>query len=260
MDPHVITLPGPLRYFVVKAIAIRRSKTSSAAYDKIWTSSGGPLRDHAEALAQRVRQATSLPVEVGMRYGRPSFADAHESLKATCDEVLVITAYPQYANSTYQSTVERLKDVFSDVRTLITPPYFQEPAFIEAHKAQINEHVATDADHLLLSFHGVPELHIRRADTSRSHCLQREDCCAVEHACHETCYRFQCLRTADLLKDAIAISDVGLVSIQTRSGKMATTLYHRPRETISRKWSSKSGGCVSFLHIGQHRDAIRDRV
>ena len=216
MDPHVITLPGALRYLVVKAIAARRSKASSEAYAKIWTSSGGPLRDHAEALARCVSQSTSLPVEVGMRYGRPSFADAYKSLKTTCDEVLVIAAYPQYADSTYQSTVDRLKEVFTDIRTLITRPYYQDPAFIQAHKALLSEHVPTDADHLLLSFHGVPELHIRSADASRSHCLQSEDCCAIEHASNATCYRFQCLRTAALIRDAVAVPTS--ISFQSRLG------------------------------------------
>ena len=216
MDPRVISLPGPLRYPVVKAIAMRRSAQSAASYAKIWTSSGGPLRDHAESLAQLVRESTSLTVEVGMRYGTPSFEDAHEAMKEICDEVLVISAYPHYAESTYESTVERLKEVFCDIRTLITRPYFEEPAFIDAHIALLNTHLAADIDHLLLSFHGVPELHIRNADKSRNHCLKADDCCANPHPCQATCYRFQCLRTAKLLSDAVSIPTS--ISFQSRLG------------------------------------------
>lgn len=216
MDPRVITLPRPLRYVVVKAIAKRRSAQSAAAYEKIWTSGGGPLRKHAEALAQRVRAATSLAVEVGMRYGTPSFEDAHKLLKETCEEVLVISAYPHYAGSTYESTVERLKEIFSDIRTLITRPYFEEPEFISAHTALLNTHLATDIDHLLLSFHGVPELHIRKADESERHCLQVDECCAVSHPCQATCYRFQCLRTAELISNGISVSTS--VAFQSRLG------------------------------------------
>ena len=216
MDPHVIALPGPLRYLVVKAIAMRRSAQSAAAYAKIWTSSGGPLRDHAETLAQHVREATSLPVEVGMRYGKPSFEDAHKAMKEICDEILVISAYPHYADSTYQSTVERLKEVFTDIRTLITQPYFEEPAFINAHIELLNEHLEADIEHLLLSFHGVPELHIRKADESRSHCLEAEDCCGIPHPCQATCYRFQCLRTAKLLGEAVSMPTS--ISFQSRLG------------------------------------------
>lgn len=216
MDPRVITLPGPLRYLVVKAIAMRRSAQSAAAYEKIWTSSGGPLRDHAESLAQHVRESTSLQVEVGMRYGMPSIEDAYEAMKTTCDEVLVISAYPHYADSTYKSAVEHLKSVFADTRTLITRPYFDEPDFIAAHVALLNAHIASDIEHLLLSFHGVPELHIRKADESRSHCLQADDCCTNPHPCQATCYRFQCFRTATLLSAAVALPTS--VSFQSRLG------------------------------------------
>ncbi len=216
MDPHVITLPQPLRYLLVKTIAKRRSVDSAAAYAKIWTPTGGPLRDHAELLAQRVREATSLPVEIGMRYGEPSFEQARELLNDVCDEVLVISAYPHYAESTYESTVEQLKHVFSDMRTYITPPYFQDPAFIAAHVELLNEHVLPDVDHLLFSFHGVPELHIRRADQSRRHCLQIDDCCEREHPTQVTCYRFQCLRTAKLLRDRVSIPTS--IAFQSRLG------------------------------------------
>ena len=216
MDPRVFSLPNPLRYLVVKAITISRSAASSAAYAKIWTPTGGPLRDHAEALARRLREITSLPIQVGMRYGRPSFVDAYSSLKVTCDEVLVISAYPHYADSTYLSTVEKLKEVFAGMRTFITRPYYEEPAFIDAHVALLNEHVPPDSDHLLLSFHGVPELHIRQADKSKNHCLTTDNCCEIEHASHATCYRYQCLRTAKLLSDAVSVPTS--VSFQSRLG------------------------------------------
>lgn len=216
MDPYVITLPGPLRYLLVKAIAKRRSVQSAKAYAQIWTSSGGPLRDHAESLAQCVRASTSLFVAVGMRYGKPSFEDAYRILKPACDEILVISAYPQYADSTYKSTVERLKDVFSDTRTFITRPYFEDPAFADAHATLLKAHIAIDVDHLLLSFHGVPELHIRKADLSRDHCLKGDDCCEIPHPTQSTCYRYQCLRTAALLSDAVAVPTT--VAFQSRLG------------------------------------------
>ena len=248
MDPNVITLPTPLRYFLVKMIANRRSMQSAAAYAQIWTSSGGPLRDHAEGLAQCVRASTGLLVAVGMRYGKPSFEDAHKTLKGKCDEVLVISAYPHYADSTYKSTVERLKVVFADTRTFITRPYFEEPSFLAAHEAILREHIAADVDHLLLSFHGVPELHIRKADTSGSHCLRHHECCTIPHPTQATCYRYQCLRTATMLNDAVSVPTS--VSFQSRLGP-ATWL--RPYTVDVVRDLAKSGvrnlavACPSFI-------------
>ena len=248
MDPHVVSLPKPLRYVLVKAIAKRRSPQSAAAYAKIWTSSGGPLRDHAESLARRVRESTSLPVAVGMRYGTPTFEDAYKLLNKACDEVLVISAYPHYADSTYKSTFERLKVVFADIRTLITRPYFEEPAFIDAHAAILKKHIADDVDHLLLSFHGVPELHIRKADKSGSYCLQRDDCCASSHPTQVTCYRYQCFRTATLLRDEVSVPSS--VSFQSRLGPAAWLKPYTTntvRELAERGVRNLAVACPSFI-------------
>ena len=216
MDPFVITLPSILRYLLVKTIAKTRSPSSAAAYAKIWTPTGGPLRDHAEQLAEKLRQSTSLPVAVGMRYGHPSFQEAYEYLKGECDETLVISAYPHYAGSTFKSSVERLKQVFGDMQTLITRPYFSEPGFIDAHVDRLREYISSDVEHLLFSFHGVPEAHIRLSDPSRQHCLRVTGCCELEHSSHQTCYRHQCLRTAELLGKQVDIPTT--VAFQSRLG------------------------------------------
>ena len=243
-----MTLPSPLRYLVVKAIVMRRSAPSAAAYARIWTTTGGPLRDHTEALAQHVRESTSLPVEVGMRYGEPSFEDAYGLLQTQCDEVLVISGYPHYADSTYRTSVEQLKIVFADIRTLITRPYYHEPGFIDAHNALLSEHIAKDVDHLLLSFHGVPEVHIRRADRSRDHCLRASDCCATDHASHATCYRYQCLRTAELLSASVLVPSS--VAFQSRVGP---TTWLQPYTVDAVRHLAESGvrnlaiACPSFI-------------
>ena len=248
MDPYVISLPGPLRYLLVKTIAKRRSEKSAKAYARVWTSSGGPLRDHANSLAQCVRASPSLPVAVGMRYGTPSFEDAHKLLEPSCDEVVVISAYPQYADSTYKSTVERLKAVFADTRTLITRPYFDEPFFIDAHSALLREHIASDVDHLLLSFHGVPELHIRKADASQNHCLKHDDCCEMPNPTQATCYRYQCLRTAALLRDAVSVPTT--VAFQSRLG-LASWLKpytdEKVRELAESGVRNLAVACPSFI-------------
>lgn len=217
MDPHVVTLPTPLRYLLVKAIARTRCHASAAAYAAIWTNSGGPLRDHAQQLAQKVRQATGLPVAVGMRYGEPSFAEAVNELREHCDDILVISAFPQYAKSTYASSVQCLQQVTHDISVHITAPYYADSAYIHAYRNLLAKHLASDVEHLLFSFHGIPEMHLRQTDESGAHCLRSKHCCDSAHPSHARCYRFQCLTTARLLGEGQAVPTS--VSFQSRLGR-----------------------------------------
>lgn len=217
MDPLVIALPKPLRYVLVKNIARTRCRTSAQAYESIWTDTGGPLRDHANLLADRVRDATELPVAVGMRYGEPNFEDAYASIKDDCDELLVVTAFPQYAASTYGTAVEQLRKVIKDKPTWIMRPFFNDAGFLAAYRSLLQQQLPDDIEHLLFSFHGIPELHLRRADVSRQHCLKHPDCCEGAHATHATCYRHQCLATARALSEVVSVP--ATVAFQSRLGR-----------------------------------------
>ena len=222
MDPRVITLPYPIRYLLVKAITRKRQHTSAEAYTKIWTATGGPLRDHSNALATLVSDATSLPVAVAMRYGEPSFEAALEALKDDCDEVLIVSPYPQFAESTFVSMIEHAKKVFKSKNLLVTQPFYDEAKFVEAHANQLQSHIKDDTDHLLCSFHGIPLRQIRAADSSGQHCLKKDDCCKQSHEAQSTCYRYQCLHTAEAI--AANISVPYSVSFQSRLGRAAWLL------------------------------------
>jgi len=77
----------------------------------------------------------------------------------------------------------------------VIAPYYDDPDYIEALAARSREYLDRDFDHLLFSFHGVPERHLRKSDPTGRHCLASPDCCEGSHPAHATCYRAQCLRT-----------------------------------------------------------------
>ena len=85
----------------------------------------------------------------------------------------------------------------------------------------VEEHLPPDWDHLLLSYHGLPERHITQADPTGAHCLKREACCAIQSPAHATCYRHQALRASELLMRRLDI-DVSRysVSFQSRLGRL----------------------------------------
>jgi ferrochelatase len=225
MDGRVIDTPWLLRLFVVGMILISRPKESGHAYEKIWTREGSPLvvisRHVQELLQRRVR----APVELAMRYQNPSIKSAVENLAAKgVKEVLLIPLFPHYAMSSYESAVVRVREVVArlspQMKVTVQPPYFDDADYIAALVASAADYLKKDYDHLLFSFHGIPERHIKKSDTTGCHCLATPNCCETPSPAHATCYRAQCLKTAALFTEKAGVpAGKWSVSFQSRLGK-----------------------------------------
>ena len=214
-DPRVISLPAPLRFLLLWLVILPfRPKKSAEAYRKVWTPEGSPLLVHSRALQAAVQQELGplVQVELAMRYQEPSLQGALQRLRnAALDRVVVFPLYPQYAASSWGSTAEEVMRLAArewDVPTLsFIPPFFGEPRFIAACAEVARARLAAFApDKVVMSFHGLPEEHVRRSDASGGrHCLARADCCAHVGPENRNCYRAQCHATARLLAAALEL-------------------------------------------------------
>jgi protoporphyrin/coproporphyrin ferrochelatase len=225
MDGRVIDVAWPIRRFIVGTILIKRPAESAHAYEKIWTKEGSPLvvtsRHASEALQKRV----SVPVELAMRYQSPSIESAIKKLAAKgADDVLLIPLFPHYAMSSYETAVVRVQELAAKLapgmKITVQPPYYDAPDYIDALVASAEPFLKQDYDHLLFSYHGIPERQIKKSDTTGCHCLARPDCCEVASPAHATCYRAQCYKTtaAFVAKAGVPTSKYS-VSFQSRLGK-----------------------------------------
>ncbi|HTV75523.1 MAG TPA: ferrochelatase, partial [Candidatus Baltobacteraceae bacterium] len=98
--------------------------------------------------------------------------------------------------------------------------YFDDADYIAALVASAAEFLKQDYDHLLFSFHGIPERHIKKSDTTGCHCLATPDCCETPSPAHATCYRAQCFKTAALFIEKSGMpAGKWSVSFQSRLGK-----------------------------------------
>lgn len=225
MDPRVLDVAWPLRRFIVGMILLRRPKESAHAYGKIWTPEGSPLIVTSRRLQQALQERLPVPVELAMRYQNPSIRDAVRAQASRgVRELLVIPLFPHYAMSSYETAVERVRAVARrhapQMRLTIQPPYYDAPDYIEALVASAAEHLARGYDHLLFSYHGVPERQIRKSDPTGRHCLNSPDCCQVASPAHATCYRAQCFKTtAAFVKKAGVPEGKYSVAFQSRLGK-----------------------------------------
>jgi ferrochelatase len=223
MDPYVLDAPWPIRRLIVSGFILPfRPRNSAEAYAKIWTSSGSPLLQESLALGRALAVEMNAPVELGMRYGKPSVASAIEKLEdAGVRELVVVPLYPHHADSTVTTSIEHVKQSGVRLPWRINPPFYADPRYIAAQAQVIEDALPDRWDHLLLSYHGLPERHITRADPTGKHCLASPDCCDQPSPAHATCYRHQCFATSRLLARRLNLgSDAFTVSFQSRLGRL----------------------------------------
>ncbi len=228
MDPHVLNLPWPIRRLVVSGFILPfRPRRTAAAYASIWDGSGkpsgSPLLHHTEALGDALRGQCDLPCAVAMRYGEPNIADAvHRLAEGGCEELLLVPLFPKYADATRTTAIKAVRGHLpAHVKLRVLPPFYDREDYVDCQAHLIERHLPSDWDHLLLSYHGLPERHITQADPTGSHCLAKPDCCEQDSAAHATCYRHQCYATARALTARLGLdAERVTVSFQSRLGRL----------------------------------------
>ncbi len=225
MDGRVIDVAWPLRRLLVGLILINRPKASGHAYEQIWTKDGSPLVVTSKHVQAALQKRMTLPVELGMRYQNPSIESAVKSLAAKgVSDALLIPLFPHYAMSSYETAVVRVREMAAKfaprMKVTVQPPYYNSPDFITALVASAADFLKQDHDHLLFSYHGIPERHLRKSDPTGCHCLKVENCCEVVSSAHAVCYRAQCFATtAAFVKLAGVPKEKYSVSFQSRLGR-----------------------------------------
>ncbi|WP_342379601.1 ferrochelatase [Myxococcus stipitatus] len=228
-DPRVVDIHPVGRWLLLNLIILPvRPAKSAEAYRKVWMPQGSPLLVYSRELeaAVRGRLGGEYEVALGMRYGTPSIPDAVASLRARgVMDFTVLPLYPQEATSSSASSLARVYEVMTEgwdvpnVRAV--PAFHSHPSFLEAFTSVARPVIAeTRSDHVLFSFHGVPERHVRKTDTSGRHCFSSAGCCDTLTEANRHCYRAQCFSTARGLAERLGLKAEGWsVSFQSRLGR-----------------------------------------
>lgn len=228
-DPRVLDLPAlPRKLLLEGAILPTRPRRSAEAYAKVWTPEGSPLLVHGRALRDALakRLGVGFVVELAMRYGVPAIGPAIDRLAAAdCCRILVVPLFPQYSAAATGSALEAVYRA-AGARWNVPPldvldSYYDDPGFIGALAAVARElPEERRPDHLLLSYHGLPERQIRKSDPTGAHCFASNDCCAVVGRANRFCYRAQCVATSRAVARALGIRDEDwTIAFQSRLGR-----------------------------------------
>ncbi|HEX8269411.1 MAG TPA: ferrochelatase [Flavobacterium sp.] len=214
MDKYVIDVPFLLRALLVRGIILRkRPEKSSEAYKKIWWDEGSPLIVLSKRMHQKVKPLVDVPVSLAMRYGKPSILSGLQELHDQgVTEVLLFPLYPQHAMASTVTILvlaeELRKKYFPEMVFTDVPAFYNKPGYIQALANSMKKHLdGFDYDHLLFSYHGIPERHIRKTDVTKSHCRIDATCCKTPSAAHQFCYRHQCYETTRQVVELLGIPE-----------------------------------------------------
>ncbi|MGA9582109.1 MAG: ferrochelatase [Allosphingosinicella sp.] len=180
-DPRVIEIPQLVWQPILRGVILRtRPKKSAHAYSQVWTEEGSPLAAITARQSKALQGAfgEKVIVDHAMRYGEPAIAKRIDALKAHgCERILIAPLYPQYCAAT---TATANDEAFAHLRRLrwqpavrTLPPYHDDPAYIEALKARLEEGLGSldfEPQAIVASFHGMPQRTLELGDPYHCHC------------------------------------------------------------------------------------------
>ncbi|MFT5885202.1 MAG: ferrochelatase [Arcticibacterium sp.] len=228
MDGRVIDIPFISRWLLVNLIiAPFRSPKSAKIYKELWTEDGSPLKIYGEKNESQLQEllGDDYIVKLGMRYQSPSIESSLLALrKAAVKKIIVIPLFPQYASASSGSVYEEVTRVLSTWQSIpelrIINNFYHKDKFIEGfiENAKVLQS-KRKYDHVLFSYHGVPERQVLKGDDDKRHC-KLGTCCNAITPHNQFCYRAQCFETTRLLVKKMELKEGEYtVSFQSRLGR-----------------------------------------
>lgn len=225
-DPRVIDIPWLARKILVNLIIVPfRAPKSAKIYKELWTEKGSPIILHGERVRQLLQEklGETYHVELAMRYKNPSIPMVLERIrKSNPDRIIVLPLFPHYASASTGSALQAVMDVVRNWWVIpeinFISQYWNHPKFIDAFIARGKQYDWTKYDHVLFSYHGLPE---RQVDK-----VYNEGLCTDKDCDHKLtdenkyCYKATCYATTRALVAGLGIpEDKYTVCFQSRLDK-----------------------------------------
>jgi ferrochelatase len=228
MDGRVIDIGVVKRAILVRGIIVPfRAPKSAKLYREIWSDKTGSPLLHYSLLQQKLLQqklGDEYMVELAMRYQSPTIEAALERLKkALVSEIRVIALFPQYASASTGSVYEKVMRLVGQWPTIpnisFVNSFHDNDLMISAFAENGQKHQPEKYDHVLFSFHGLPQRQLINCDHTGSYCLKSADCCQTLNDTNKFCYSAQSHNTAKLIAVKLGLSrDQYTVCFQSRLG------------------------------------------
>lgn len=212
-DPRVIDIPWLLRKILVNLVIVPfRAPKSAKVYRQLWTENGSPLLYYGKKVVALLQKELppEFTVHLAMRYKNPSIPDVLETIRReNYDRIIVLTLFPQYASASTGSALEEVMRVLRKWWVIpevdFVSQYYDHPRYIGAFVDRARKYRIEDYDHVLFSYHGLPERQVDKVHLTGS---------CVDHKCtteineeNRYCYRASCYATTRLIASALGIPE-----------------------------------------------------
>jgi ferrochelatase len=222
-DRRVIDIPLVFQKILVNLIIVPfRAPKSTKLYQRLWTEKGSPLLYYSESLRNGLQQKTGSKADVymAMRYGNPSIEKALSVIQSgNYSRLVILPMFPQYASSTSGTAIQAVMDRVRSWNTIpeihVINQFYDHPAFLGAFAQQIQSYQPEKYDHLIFSFHGLPNRHLEKNHPTES--LQNCNCENLLPEFGKSCYKATCYQTSrELVKRLNLKEGQYSVSFQSR--------------------------------------------
>lgn len=206
LDPRVIDINPIARNLLVRGIiAPFRSGKSAKAYQELWTENGSPLKYYGFRLVDQIRQlmGPDYIVELAMRYQSPSIETAIQKMMVEkVEKIVVFSLFPQYASATTGSVHEEVMRILTKQQIIPSVDFISNyptwAPMIALYAQNARKFDLASYDHILFSYHGLPQRQLRKGDQF-NHCLKSADCCQTLTPTNQFCYSAQCYATTQAI-------------------------------------------------------------
>tara|TARA_B100000963_G_scaffold25482_3_gene19079 strand:- start:7933 stop:8961 length:1029 start_codon:yes stop_codon:yes gene_type:complete len=225
-DKRVIDIPWILRKILVNAIIVPfRAPKSAKVYKDLWTERGSPIIYHTADLTEKLKQelGESFHVEYAMRYKNPSLKKILQSWEdKNFEQIIILPLFPHYASATNGSVIEEAMNVIKKWWVIpeisFVSQFYDQEFYLKGFEEQGNKHNFKEYDHILFSFHGLPERHVDKV-YDESLC-QDNDCESGVKEANQFCYKATCYETAIQLAKRFKLKKSNYsVGFQSRLGR-----------------------------------------
>ena len=214
-DPRVIDIAPLARWLLLNLVILPfRPKRSAHAYRQIWTDRGSPLIVHSADFRDALRkELPDVLIEIGMAYGNPAVPDSIDSLiEQGAERIVAVPMFPQYASATTGSVLDAVygytRKKPNVPRITAAAPFYDDTGYLDAWAEVARPQLdAFKPDHILMSYHGLPERQIYKCDPTGAHCLKKADCCDSYRDANPDCYRAHCFATTKGIAERLGLSD-----------------------------------------------------
>lgn len=226
-DPRVIDLPWLLRKILVNLIIVPfRAAGSTKIYKELWTKDGSPLIIYGESVQQKLQErlGNDFDVHLAMRYQNPSMEKVMGEMRLkNYKKIIIIPLFPHYASASSGSAMERAMKIMSKWWVIpeisMVSQFWDHPKFIDAFVARGKQYKLDEYDHVLFSYHGLPERHVNKVYLDGSPCKDH-DCETELSEDNKFCYKATCFATTRLLAEKLNIpKEKYTVAFQSRLDK-----------------------------------------